>query len=274
MVKKKVLGQWLLGLAGIYVGVVILMMFMETSLIYPAPKRTDLERDTLRSSPQHVRFESADGTELSGLWCEPKTPEQTILFFHGNGEDLLSFQDSVRFWSRELNASIFAFDYRGYGASLGTPSEEKLIADGIAAVEWLRDHKQIPTDQIVFLGRSLGGGVALQVAKTYPPRVLLLFSTFSSLVDVAANSYPWLPVRWVIRNRFLSLSAMVDFQIPLLQLHGTRDRLIPIEMGKKLFEASPATLKQFVPIEGAGHNNLPIAEHLKTIKSFLDSLDP
>src|SRR5207247_3727660 len=119
-----------------------------------------------------------------------------------------------------LAATVFVYDYRGYGRSRGKPAERGCVADGMAAHRWLAEREGVDMDDIVLMGRSIGGGVAVAAAAEQGARALVLEATFSRMTDAAANLYPWLPVRLVMSNRYNSVKRMQKFIWPLLQRPG------------------------------------------------------
>ena len=145
------------------------------------------------------------------------------------------------------------FDYRGYGRSEGTPSEAGVLADARAARTWLARRAGIGENQIVLMGRSLGGAVAVDLAAD-GARGLVLESTFTSMPEVGHAAMPWLPVRTLMQTQFNSLAKISNYHGPLLQSHGTADRLIPYAMGRQLFEGANEP-KQFIAIAGGDHND-------------------
>ncbi|MGI9519367.1 MAG: alpha/beta hydrolase [Pirellulaceae bacterium] len=265
--------RWLvLGLI-VFAGLVVLMLSFETYLVYPAPRADVGDYDATRLGAEEVWFESQDGTQLHGWLFAQDGNRHRVVFFHGNGENVALVGPEAQLLSRLLGADILLFDYRGYGKSEGSPHEKGVVADGVAAVNWMSNRYDIDANQVVYLGRSLGGGVAVQICADMPPRALILVSNFSSMVDVAAGAFPWLPVRWLMRNRYDSVSAIANCQSALLQIHGTRDRMIPIALGEKLFAASPCEAKAFIRAEGFGHNDLALEEYASEIRQFLDGID-
>jgi uncharacterized protein len=255
-----------------YVVVVLIAMFLETRLVYPAP--TALRGDWTATDPPHedVWFNSADGTKLNGWLVLHPTSKRVILYSHGNGENVALDADLIALLSNRLRASVFVYDYRGYGRSEGTPSEAGCIADGQAARAWLCERLQIKPSDVILLGHSLGGGVAVALAADGGAKALVLENTFSRMVDVAAYSHWWLPVRLVMRNRYDSLVRIRKYDGPLLQSHGTKDLLIPIQFGKELYDASPSKLKQFIEGPG-GHDDGPPADYYSKLAAFLDEVD-
>ena len=148
----------------------------------------------------------------------------------------------------------------------GRPSEAGLHADARAIWKFATDQYGIAPDRLVLFGSSLGGGVAVRLAADVsragtPPAGLILRSTFSSMTDAAAFHYPWLPVRLVLIDRYASVAVMPKVTCPVLQIHGSRDRIIPLELGRRLFNAIPersagGIARRFVELPTAGHNNV------------------
>lgn len=263
---KRIVRWLLLAVAG-YVSILVLLMLFESKIVYPAPRGGS--RLASESMAEDVSFRSADGTRLHGWYFEKPDAASTIVFFHGNAESVDTSGPWICQFASSLNASVFIFDYRGYGKSEGRPSEKGVVEDGVAAIDWLSNRTGLTSDQMVFFGRSLGGGVAIQVAKQKPPRAFVLVSTFSSIVDVACEQFSWLPIRLVMKNRYESEQAITEMDIPILQIHGDRDQTISMNLGKRLNEASPSQHKSFVVAQGKGHNNLNLESFRQEINDFL-----
>jgi fermentation-respiration switch protein FrsA (DUF1100 family) len=256
-----------------YLLVVLIAMGMERRLIYPAPSLA--RGDWQATDPPHedVWFESADGTKLHGWFVPHSSPKRAVLYCHGNGEHVAIDARLARVLRDELQASIFVFDYRGYGKSEGTPHEAGCIADGRAARDWLARRVGVRPNELVLLGHSLGGGVAVALAAESGAKALVVENTFSSIVDVAADSVWWLPVRLVMRNRYDSVSRIRNYHGPLFQTHGALDELIPIEFGRRLFAAAPSKIKRFLEADGLGHDDGPADHYYGELAAFLDEVD-
>ena len=216
-------------------------------------------------------FASADGTHLHGWYVPHEHPRATVLYCHGNAGNLSGWADVLRILHDRVGVAVMIFDYRGYGRSEGKPSEEGVLADARAARAWLARRAKIAENQIVLMGRSLGGGVAVDLAAADGARALVLESTFTSLPDVAQTMFPLLPVRLVMQTKFNSAAKIANYHGPLLQSHGTADRLIPYRIGCKLFDAANQP-KQFVPIPGGDHNDPQTEEFYRVLSAFLDRL--
>jgi len=258
--------------AAIYVGVLILLVLLERFLVYPAPSPSDGAWNAAQLRVEDVHFESADGTKLHGFYAEHPSPKAQILFCHGNGEHVGYAGSYIRSLADELEASVFAFDYRGYGKSEGKPHEAGVLADGEAAQKWLASRAGIAPDQIVLYGRSLGGGVAVYLAGEFGACALVAERTFHSMVEIGARQYPWAPIKLLMRNRYPSADRIANYEGPLLQLHGDADRLIPLQSARELHAACPSEDKQFMEIPEMGHNDPCPAEFYDAFKALLQRL--
>jgi fermentation-respiration switch protein FrsA (DUF1100 family) len=234
-----------------YLLVVLLMMLIEESLI--------LFEDAW--------FEAADGVKLHGWFVPHDAPRAVALFAHGNAGNITHRDDLLRELHR-LGVAVLAFDYRGYGRSSGSPSEDGVLADARAARDWLANRAGVPASQIVLMGESIGGAVMTLLAAEQGARGLVLENTFPNAPDVAAFHYPWLPVRMLMRTRLDAAAAIGRYHGPLLQVHGDADTIVPIALGRKLFEAANEP-KQFVVIPGADHNDPRAAGFYQALDQFL-----
>jgi len=221
---------------------------------------------------EDVYFETADGVRLHGWYCPVEEPRAVVLFAHGNAANITyRYPDLIRF-TKDMHVSVFAFDYRGYGRSEGAPSEKGLLADARAARRWLAQRANIEEQEIVLFGRSLGGGVVVDLAARDGARALILESTFTSLPAVANDLLPLWP-GLLMFNRFDSIKKIADYHGPLLIAHGTADPLIPFKHSQQLF-AKANEPKQHIPITGVGHNWSPPRGYLEKLDAFFASLEP
>lgn len=257
-----------------YVVVIVLLMLLETKMLYPVPDpaQGDWEAGWLRH--EDVSFTSADGTKLHGWFCEAEDAQAVMLVCHGNGEDVARLADELDMLRSRYHVSIMAFDYRGYGKSQGIPFEKGILEDAEAAQSWLAQRTGLQQNQIVLSGRSIGGAVAVHLAGKLGARGLLLDRTCSSIVETAASHFPWLPVKLLMRNRYPSLDRIQKYDGPLLQMHGRVDEVIPFELGKKLFDAAPSKEKQFVELPGQGHNDIWPESFAIQVGEFIATLPP
>ena len=242
------------------------------------PER-DLEGDPGQAGLEFedVFFTASDGVRLHG-WFVPAESRTTLVWFHGNAGNIGHRVDNLSLLHRRTGLSIFIFDYRGYGRSEGDISEEGTYLDGQAALNYVRLEigRDLETDVILF-GRSLGAGVAVEMAVRKRVRGLILESAFSSVRGMAKRVYPLLPsavVASFLKTDYDSLSKIRGVEAPLLVLHGDRDDVVPMEQGLELFEAANEP-KRFYTIRGAGHNDTYVVggdEYFQTLREFV--LDP
>jgi fermentation-respiration switch protein FrsA (DUF1100 family) len=229
-------------------------------------------------SPAGTRFEdvwfnAADGTRLNGWYLAHEKPVAVVLFAHGNAGNITPYAGMLRELHDRHCVSVMAFDYRGYGKSEGEPDEAGIVEDARAARHWLARREKIAEQDVVLLGQSLGGGVMVELAADDGARGLVLASTFTSLPDVAAHHFPLTLARVLMQNRLDSLSRIGGYHGPLLQVHGDKDRVIPLSLGKRLYAAAHEP-KQFVVHLGGGHNDPWPGEFHRAFDRFLGSLPP
>ncbi|MEM8929591.1 MAG: alpha/beta hydrolase [Acidobacteriota bacterium] len=204
---------------------------------------------------EDVWFESEDGTRLHGWWIPHPEARMTVLYCHGNSGNIAE-RTAVFTALRRLKVHLFAFDYRGYGRSEGTPSKDGVCADARAALDWVVDNRGVAHHQLVVFGHSLGGAIAIDTTAQRPEVAgLVVQASFTQVVDMARHRYPDLPVHWIAKNGFRSIEKVAELRMPKLFAHGRQDETIPFAHGEALFEAA-AEPKEFLAIERAGHNDL------------------
>jgi uncharacterized protein len=246
------------------------MMLMENSLIYFPSVYPEGIWDPPGLEFEDAWFESADGTKLHGWYVSRANPRAVVLVAHGNAGNL-SHRYELLQQLAALNVSTMIFDYRGYGRSAGVPSEEGILADARAARRWLATRAGVREHDIVLMGESLGGGVMVDLAAHDGARGLVLENTFTSLPDVAAFHYPWLPVKTLMRTRMDSAAKIGKFHGPLLQVHGDADTIIPFVIGQQLHAAANEP-KTFVTIAGGDHNDPRSPAFIAALDKFLSGL--
>lgn len=263
-----------------YITICIVLMFLENSLVYPAPRypSSDVADGAIPTNwnpknfgAEEVHFQSADGTKLHGWYWQHPAPQGYLLYCHGNGDCVGYLGDYLAELSQRHRLSVFVFDYRGYGQSGGSPSETGILQDGASARDWLAERAAVKPDEVILMGRSLGGAVAIDLAANTGARALILQSTFTSLPDAAARIYWFLPVRILMRNQYRSIDKIAKYKGPVLQSHGDKDRVIPFAIGQQLFSAAPGE-KRFYTVPGGDHNDAEPEEYSVVLEEFLQSL--
>lgn len=265
-----------LSAVAVYLAIVALMYANQRRLMYmpgpppPAPSVLGF------SEVAAVTAETSDGLKLMSWYAPASSGRPTVLYFHGNAGSFAHRETKVTpFLSHGLG--IVLAGYRGYNGNPGTPTEEGLYADARAAVAVLADRGVAPGD-IVLYGESLGTGIAtrlavdLAVAGT-PVLGVVLESPFLSMAAAAQARYPWLPARWLVKDRFDNRSRIADMAAPLLVLHGRRDAVVPFAQGQALFAAA-AEPKEARWFDDAGHTNLFDHGAAEATLDFIAGLTP
>ncbi len=254
-----------------YLIIVVIMLFLENWMIYqPFPGRSSPPPPGLEF--EDVFFESIDGTRLHGWYAPHPEARAQVIYAHGNAGDLTHRGTMIQQLRDRFRVGVFLFDYRGYGQSGGSPSEAGLLMDGRAARDWLAQRAGIAPNEVVLMGRSLGTGVVVDLAANDGAGGLILQAPFTSLPDIAARQFPWLPVRMLMRNRFDSLAKIGQYQGPLLIGHGERDELTPVAMAERLYEAANEP-KRLVIIAGAMHNDPFGGDFPEALEQFFSELE-
>jgi fermentation-respiration switch protein FrsA (DUF1100 family) len=260
------------GAAITYCLVLLVLLLLENALLYPAPKYPEGDWTAEYLDREEVEFTSADGTKLHGWFVEHEKPRAVLLYCHGNGDCVAYLGPYIKQLRDRHQISVFAFDYRGYGKSGGSPIETGILADGHAAQTWLANRTGRSLADIVLMGRSLGGCVAVDLAARNGARGLILQNTTTTIPDAAAFIYWFLPVRWLMKNRYDSLSKIGRYHGPVLMSHGTADTLVPFALGQRLFDAIPSANKRFFAIDGGGHNDNEPRAYDVAFDDFIASL--
>jgi uncharacterized protein len=212
---------------------------------------------------EQVELRTMDGETITGWFVAVTEPVATVLFLHGNAGNMGHRLEDVAAL-KLAGFSVLIIDYRGYGRSTGSPSEEGIYRDTRAAWEYLVGERRVPAERIVLLGESLGSAAALNLALhlrnagSPPPLAIVLVGAFTSALDMGLHHFPFLPVRWILRQHLDNLSAVRELDVPLLVIHGQHDVVAPPEMGRRLFEASASRLKEHLEVPMAGHATLVI----------------
>lgn len=247
----------LVGVAGAYGAVLVLVFLFQSRLVY-FPEVGDPSGITPQAyglAYETAQIRTPDGETLHGWWMPAPKAEPpaagVVLLFHGNAGSIAQRLDYARMFTN-MGYACLLVDYRGYGRSTGKPSEEGTYLDAQAAWQWLTDSRGAKPADIVIAGESLGAAVASWLAVQHPPRALLLMSAFTSVPDLAAEIYPWLPVRLVSRFSYDNLANLRKIRAPVLIAHSRDDEIVPFAHGQALYAAAGEP-KQFLELSG-GHN--------------------
>ncbi|GAB2667096.1 alpha/beta hydrolase [Nocardia goodfellowii] len=223
------------------------------ALTYMRDRRISQTPAVLGLAYQDLSIATADGETVHAWWLPARRSVGHVLFAHGNAGNI---GDRVPIYALLTDAGfdVLAFDYRGYGRSTGRPSEHGTYLDARAARQALLDRPGVDPERVVYLGKSLGGGVMLELATEYPPAGLILVSTFTGIRDAARGIYPFVPAP-LVPDAYPSLRRIREVRAPVLITHGDRDELLPLQHAERLYEAASEP-KQLEVFAGAGHNDL------------------
>jgi pimeloyl-ACP methyl ester carboxylesterase len=238
----------LIALGALALGYLLLCVLVwagQRALMFPAPHASI----PLPGGRGYARVE--EGVLL--VRAPPQQAAPWVVYFHGNGEQLSDLEGTAdALQARGLG--FLGVEYPGYGWAEGAPTEEGIYAAARSALAWLEKEQGVGPGRVVLLGRSLGSGVAVQMAQEGRGARLVLVSPYTSMGDMAAAVFPWLPGRLLVRDRFDSLSKVARLRVPTLVVHGTQDEVVPVVQGRRL--AAAIAGGQALWVEGAGHNDV------------------
>ena len=255
------LGRILLLLAGVYVVCAVGAHHLSLSMMFPRPPLK------YAPGPDYIELTAPDGVKLMARHWPNPSAKHTLLYLHGNYEDLGGLGDYIPEFVK-AGYAVFAFDYRGYGLSGGTANETNLYADTQLAYDYLRTKLGVPADRIAPFGYSLGGGPAVELARAQPVAGLVLQGTFVSAYRVMTH-IPLFPA-----DKFENLKKLPELRCPVMIIHGTADGTVPVWHGRKLFEAIPGR-KASLFVEGGPHSGLADftgPRYAEELRKFTDSL--
>ena len=275
LIKGTVLPLLYVGLA-VFGGLCAVLYLLQEHLIFYRQPLSGGVREAVRQLPGTIEIEvtADDGTRLHG-WLrhavEGASRPGLVIYFGGNAEEV---SGQIHDAPELAPWSVAALNYRGYGLSEGRPTEASLTADALSIYDELAARKDVDPDRTVVFGRSLGSGVAVQLAARRPVRAVVLVSPFDSLRSIARKQYPFVPVSLLLRHPFDSLAHAPAIEAPLLVIAGERDRLIPPKFSRRLHEAWGGP-KLWRLIEQADHNDIHARPgYWAEIRDFLDSVAP
>ncbi|RLV56767.1 alpha/beta hydrolase [Aeromicrobium phragmitis] len=239
-------------IGGLFVG---LLWAIQRSLIY-LPDTTPVgPADAVMPGARDLTLTTSDGLDLTA-WLIPPVADAdrdiAVLYASGNGGNRAG-RVTIAGELAERGFTVLLLDYRGYGGNPGSPSEEGLAADAVAAVDALEAEGFEPARTIYF-GESIGTGVVARLQSTRPPAGVLLRSPFPEFTDVAAHHYPFVPVRLLLRDRFASIDHLRGSDVPVCVVYGTTDTIVPPDLSRRV-AAQTGNLVDEVPLEGVGHND-------------------
>lgn len=271
--------RWLAALLGwgiaVYAGLALYLYVFQARYVYfpelPSRKLTATPAD-IGLGYETVRLGTADGETLAGWYVPAPAARGTLLYLHGNGGNVGHRLDPIAVFHR-LGLNVLIIDYRGYGASSGTPSEEGTYQDALAAWDHLIRQQGLTPQQIVLFGESLGGSIAAWLAARHTPAGLVIYASFTSVPELARTLYPMFPASWLARYHYDTRAALGGVSCPLLILHSRADEIIPFSHGQALLAAAREP-KRLAELRG-GHNDALLLDRdvfARELEAFLRQL--
>lgn len=253
-----------------YSGILALVYAKQDGMVYFPSSEIASTPAVVGMPYEDVSLTTADGLTLHAWYIPHPGDRGTLLFCHGNGGNISHRLESVKIF-HDMGLNVLIFDYRGYGASDGRPTEKGTYLDVEAAWAFLALSKGIDPQRIILFGRSLGGAVAAYAAAKEPPAALILESTFTSVPDLGSKLYPWLPVRLISRYSYDTEARMAAISCPKLIIHSPDDDLVPFEHGRRLFQVAPDP-KEFLEIRGDHNRGFMLSRdvYVDGLKRFFD----
>jgi fermentation-respiration switch protein FrsA (DUF1100 family) len=259
----------------IVVGLALYALAVAT--MYVAQRRFIYFPDPVRASPAAAGLPEVaeriiatpDGEKIIAWYGKARPGQPTLLYFHGNGGALETRNERIRKYL-DRGRGMFMMSYRGFSGSTGSPTEAANVADAKLAYDALVKEGVSP-DDIILYGESLGTGVAVQVAAEKKVAGIILDSPFTSVAELAAEHYPWLPVGLLLKDRYDSIRRIRDVRAPLLIVHGEADVVVPVAVGRQLFAAANEP-KEIVTLPGAGHDDHWKFGSFEIINRWIDRL--
>ncbi len=262
----------ILALALFYFIAMVAIYFAQTWFIY-APNMPSRE---MLSTPADINLEyerhtlkTEDNEELIAWYVPAEGADKTVLFFHGNAGNISHRLETIKVF-HQLGLNFFMLDYRGFGQSTGSPSEQGTYIDATTAWKFLIEQKNLQAEQIIIVGRSLGGGVATELAKNVNAAMLILDSTFISMPAAAKLHFPFMPTNWIVKHRYENLRKIDQVNMPVVIAHSDKDEVIPYTHAEEIFDAANEP-KSFIQLKG-GHGNSFLMAREKYIRGIEHAL--
>ncbi|RPI95979.1 MAG: alpha/beta hydrolase [Spirochaetales bacterium] len=242
-----------------FAALILMVTACQSSLVFHPERRIVTTPEAAGMHHDEVSFTAADGVPLAGWWVPGDPGRDTVLFCHGNAGNISYLLETIRIL-RSVGLNVFVFDYRGFGASGGEPSEKGTYRDVEAAWRYLIEGRRMDPGNIIVMGRSLGGSIAAYCAMKYAPRALIVESAFSSMSDAAKNFCSCTPVSaLVLRYRYDTVAHVARVKCPVLIIHSRYDEVIPFSHALKIFEAA-AQPKDLLEIRGDHNGGFLLSE--------------
>ena len=262
--------KFLIIIGVIYFSILIFLFFFQRNILFVPDRSTPSITETNVSEISEVKIETKDGLSLLSWFYQGKLEKPLIIYFQGNAGNISDRDYKARFLI-DNDYSVLLLGYRGYGGNKGQPSEEGLRKDGEAALEFA-SREGFQVSDIILYGESLGTGVVVDLGTRAMFKGIVLEAPYTSIEALAKKRYWFIPVTYLLKDKFDSISKASQLTSPTLVLHGDSDKVINVDYGKQLYDAIPQP-KNFTAFPGGGHSNLFDFGAGNEIISFIDSLN-
>ena len=259
-----------LGLTAIYIIICLLLFFLQRFLIYFPDRTVVFNPEYVNLSYEDIYYKTSDDVSINGWFIPADSSYNVILFCHGNAGNISHRLESIQIFNR-LSLDVFIFDYRGFGKSAGSISEEGTYQDAAGAWNFLVDIKGYDPSQIIIFGRSLGSGIASWLAREKNSVGLILESSFTSLPDLGVKIYPIFPVRLLARFDYPTINNLRYIKCPVLFIHSKEDEIIPYSLGRENY-TSASEPKEFLEIQGSHNDGFMLSKniYMEGIANFIE----
>ena len=256
----------------VYIILIAFISIFQSKLIYFPSTDVDVNPKTVGLEYESIIFEANDKTKLHAWYIPKKDANTTLFFLHGNGGNISHRLDSIKLFN-SLGINVFIFDYRGYGNSEGSASEQNTYDDAKVAWQYLLKSKSIKAEDVIIFGRSLGGTIAAKLGSDLKPKAVILESTFTTVKELASDVYPFVP-GFLIHFKYETTKYLKNIDCPILIVHSENDNIIPFKQGEAVFKNANEP-KTFVKIRGDHNYGFIESRHIyvPALKSFLQEID-
>ena len=263
---------WLLVVVvGLYILYSSYLYFQQDRLIFIPMAEIEITPDEIGLEFEDVHIDVEEDVRLHAWYFGGNDSARTVLFCHGNAGNISHRLETARFLLQQ-GVNVLLFDYRGYGKSTGSPSEDGVYADALACQKWLVDNKELAPDNLVLFGRSLGGAVAVDLAGRIECAGVIVESAFTSAADMGRRMFPFTPIQFILRYDLNTAEKIGGLTVPVLICHSPEDDIIPFGMGEELYRRASEP-KTFLELKG-GHNDLAYMYDDSYIAAMGAMLDP
>ncbi len=240
-----------------YAGMAGYLYFNQRNILYLPEKALKSPMEYGLTGFEEIKLRTSDAFALVAWYSPPVLDKPTIVYFHGNAGHIGDRSTKLAHFQKE-GWGIMAVSYRGYGNSEGTPSETGLFEDARTGLNYIIKSRNIPVEKVALYGESLGSGVAVQMATEFPGlKAVILEAPYTSVADRAAELYPYIPARTLLKDHFNSLEKIRNVKAPVMIIHGTEDLTIPVHHGQAIFgHANEPKKAYFLP--GIGHTDFNV----------------